>query len=279
MSDPLTVPRDALGSGPVPVKLFDDATALARTFADAILGEYRNAKQRGREIVVMIVPVPPVGQYDLLAARCNKERIGLGDLLLIGMDEYLGPDGDLIAENDPLSFRGHVQRRLWDVLDPALAPPPERRVFPHPQRLGQVPALIEQHGGVDVCFGGVGITGHLAFNEPPEPGEAADEAAFAASQPRVVTLAPETRIINAITACGGAVARIPRNGVTVGMREILGARKLRLLLNRAWQRAILRELLFGPVTPACPASFIQRHPNGTVFITEDVARLPQPTLT
>ena len=107
---------------PVPVTLLADATALAQPFADAILGEYRNAKQRGRETVVMIVPVPPVGQYDLLAARCNKERIALADLLLIGMDEYLGPDGDWIAEDDPLSFRGHVKRRFWDVLDPALAP-------------------------------------------------------------------------------------------------------------------------------------------------------------
>ncbi|MBV9749065.1 MAG: hypothetical protein JO157_09635, partial [Acetobacteraceae bacterium] len=278
VTDPLAVPRNELGSGPVPVTLMPDATALAQRFADDILGEYRNAKQRGRETVLMIVPVGPIGQYDLLAARCNKERIALRDLLLIGMDEYLGPDGEWIPEDNPLSFRGHVRRRFWEALDPALAPPPELRVFPDPHRLEQIPALIERHGGVDVCFGGTGIAGHLAFNEPPEPGEPADPEAFVASPTRIVTLARETRTINSVMVWGGAIGRIPERGVTVGMREVLGARKLRLFLNRAWQRAIVREALFGPVGPACPASYIQRHPDGAMVITEDVARQPQPAL-
>jgi glucosamine-6-phosphate deaminase len=227
---------------------------------------------------VFIVPVGPVGQYDLLAQRCNREGISLRDLVLIGMDEYLTEDGAWIAEDDPLSFRGHIRRHLWDRLAPALAPPPERRLFPYPDRLDEVPRLIAAHGGVDVCFAGVGIAGHLAFNEPPEPGETVDAAEFAARPTRVLRLARETRTINAITVWGGAIARIPERAVTVGMREILGARKLRLFLNRPWQRAVIRNLLFGPVTPACPASFVQRHQDAAVILTEDAAHLPRPAL-
>lgn len=53
---------------------------------------------------------------------------------------------------------------------------------------------------------------------------------------------------------------------------------MRLFLIRAWQRAVLREALFGPVTPACPASFIQRHPDPAVTVTEEAARAPTPAL-
>jgi glucosamine-6-phosphate deaminase len=62
------------------------------------------------------------------------------------------------------------------------------------------------------------------------------------------------------------------------MREILAARKLRLFMNRPWQTAILRKLLHGPVTPAVPASYAQRHPDCTITVTEEVTRLPGATL-
>lgn len=276
--DPLHVPAESLGNGPVPVAIVPDAAALSRRFADTMLEEYTAARAAGRATVVFIAPVGPVGQYDLLAARCNAERISLRELLLIGMDEYLTPQGDWIAEEDPLSFRGHMRRHLWDVLDPALAPPPEHRIFPHPARLDEIPGLITRNGGVDVCFGGVGIAGHMAFNEPPEPGETIDAAEFAARPTRVVRLARETRTINAVTVWGGAICRIPERAVTVGMREILGARKLLLFLNRSWQRAVLRQALFGPITPAVPVSFAQRHPDAAVVATAEVTRLPEPAL-
>lgn len=278
MTDPLLVPADRLGSGCVPVMVVPDAQVLSRHFAEAILSEFAAAKVAGRGKVVMIVPVGPVGQYDLVAERCNAERIALRDLVLIGMDEYLGGDRGWIAEDDPLSFRGHMQRHFWDKLDPALAPPPEQRVFPHPDRLDEIPRLIADNAGVDVCFGGVGIAGHLAFNEPPEPEEMVNEEAFAQRPTRVLRLARETRTINSVTVWGGAIGRIPERAVTVGMREILSARKLRLYLNRSWQRAVLRQMLFGPVTPACPASYIQRHPDPAVCATEEAARAPQPVL-
>src|SRR5206468_9442097 len=130
VTDPLLVRADRLGSGHVPVTIVPDAATLSRHMADAILAE---CAASGRPTVI-ILPVGPVGQYDLIADRCNAERISLRNLVLIGMDEYLGPDGGRIPEDDPLSFRGHVRRHLWDRLDPEPAPPPEHRVFPHPDR-------------------------------------------------------------------------------------------------------------------------------------------------
>jgi glucosamine-6-phosphate deaminase len=276
VTDPLRIPRERLGEGAgIAVTILPDAAAISTAFAAALLAEYRTAKAAGRGTVVFIIPVGPVGQYDILAELCRSQAVSLHDLLLIGMDEYLTPAGDWISEDDPLSFRRHMRLHLTEKMPPGAAP---RIVFPDPHDLGAVPRLIAEHGGVDVAFGGVGIAGHVAFNEPPEPDETVSAEAFAARPTRVQRLNRETRTINAVTATRGAIDLIPEFAVTVGMQEILGARKIRLYMNRPWQTAILRKMLHGPVTAAVPASLVRRHPDCAVTITEEVARMPGATL-
>lgn len=278
--NPLSIAKHDVGRGsPIPLETVPDDASLIRHFAEALMGEYQAAKAAGRDKVVFILPVGPVGQFELWAARCNRERVSLADLILINMDEYLLPDRrDFIPPSDPLSFRAHMERNFFSRLDPALAPAPQARHFPDPRRPEATGELIARHGGIDVCFGGVGITGHLAFNDPPEPGEALDTEAFAGLPTRVVRLSRETRLINSITAASGNIDRIPEYAVTVGMKEILEARKVRIYMNRAWQCAILRKLLHGPVTAAVPASLLQRHADASVTAADLVTDLPEPQL-
>lgn len=272
----LALPPDRLGIGsPIRLAVVADAPALTACFADMLLAEYRAVLAAGRARAVFIVPVGPIGQYQLLAERCNAERQDLGRLVLINMDEYLAPDGSWISADDPLSFRGHMQRNFWARIDPALAPH-HPGLFPDPQDWSLVPRTIAEMGGVDAAFGGVGVTGHLAFNDPPEPGEATDPDAFAALPTRAVSLSRETLVIAAVNSAGGNVARIPRRAMTVGMREILAARKIRLFLHRAYGGTMLRLLLHGPVTAAVPASLLQRHPDAAVTVTQAATTRPEP---
>ena len=278
--DPLKIPKCLLGKeARIPVEILADDDAVIRRFADDLLGEYRWAKDRGRDKVVFIVPVGPVGQYERVAERCNREKISLRDLVVINMDEYLTRDGqDFISMSDPLSFRRYMADHFYDRLDPRLAPPPEQRVFPDPRLLSATPGAIEHLGGCDVCFGGIGITGHVAFNDPPEPGDRMTLEEFKALATRVVRLSRETRLINSVTASRGNVDRIPEFAVTVGMKEILESRKVRIYMNRFWQSAIVRKILYGPVTPAVPASLLQTHPDVRFVIADYVAELPEPEL-
>jgi len=279
-SNPLAIPPDAVGRGsPIGFELVPDDAALVARFAAELMAEYKAAKDAGREKVVFIVPVGPVGQFSLWAAACNETGTSLSDLVLVNMDEYLTEDGrDFIPLDDPLSFRAHMEREFWSLLDPALAPPAEARIFPDPKRPEATGELIARLGGADACFGGVGITGHLAFNDPPEPGEETNLEEFADLPTRVVRLSRETRVNNAITAARGNIDRIPELAVTVGMREILRARRVRVYMNRPWQCAIVRKLLHGPVTAAVPASLLQRHPDARVTAVELVTELPEPQL-
>lgn len=273
MPDYLSVPASDLGKGtPVRVRVLGDMAALGRDAAEAMRQEILDARAAGRG-ATLIVPVGPVDQFPILAARINEERIDCRDVVLINMDEYLTDDDRYVPHDHPLSFRGFMDRLFYGRLDPALAPPPEHRVFPDPQDPEAVSRLIESRGGVDACFGGIGINGHFAFNEPPPPGTRMTVEEFAALPTRVVSLACETRTINSVTV-GGELAVIPRRAVTVGAKECLSARRFRLYANRPWQSAVVRRALHGPITAACPASLMRLHPDAVLTVADYVAQPP-----
>lgn len=256
----------------VRVRIVRDRDALADAMGRDMGDVVGRAAEEGRG-ATLIIPVGPVDQFPVLAELVNRERHSLRETVFINMDEYLTDDDQWLPVEHPLSFRGFMGRKFYDLLDPDLAPPPEQRVFPDPADPTAIGRLIADRGGVDACFGGIGINGHVAFNEPPEPGETMGVDEFAALPTRVLSLSRETRTINANTV-GGSIDVVPRRCVTVGMREILAARAVRFYCNRPWQSAVVRKLLHGPVTAECPASLLRTHPDAELTITEEVAATP-----
>ena len=264
----LSIPPQELGRGtPVRVEIVGDIGDVARHFAQALFDEIT-----GKADLTMVLPVGPVDQFPLLAQMVNQARLDCREIAIINMDEYLGGD-EWVSIDHPLSFRGYMNRKFYDLLDPDLAPRAENRIFPDPLEPSAVQRIIDARGGLDVCYGGIGINGHIAFNEPPEPGEPIDTDEFAARPTRVLRLTRETITINSNTV-GGEISIIPRRAVTVGMKEILSAGRLRFYCNRPWQSAVIRQVLHGPVTAACPASLLRTHSDASVTIAEYVAQIP-----
>jgi glucosamine-6-phosphate deaminase len=271
--DYLTIPPEELGSGQrVRVRILGDMASVADDMARVMAEFVRDARAGGRG-ATLIVPVGPVDQFPVLARLVNAERLSLRDVVFINMDEYLADHDNWVATEHPLSFRGFMDRQFYRLLDAGLAPPLENRVFPDPRDPAAIGRLIVRRGGVDACFGGIGINGHIAFNEPPEPGDSVSVEDFARRPTRALDLARETRTINAVTV-GGDIAIVPRRCVTIGMREILAARKLRFYCNRPWQAGVVRKALHGPITPACPASLMRRHPDAVLSVADYVAARP-----
>jgi glucosamine-6-phosphate deaminase len=273
LPDYLAIPISELGRGQtVAVTVQGDMASIAQAMAATMLHEIRLAQRQGRG-ATLIVPVGPIDQFPILARLINESKISCGDTMFINMDEYVTDDGRWVPEDHPLSFRDFMKRQFYELLDPPLAPIASNRVFPDPENPGAIQKVIDSRGGVDACFGGIGINGHIAFNEPPEPGEAMSVADFAALPTRTITLARETRTINAVTV-GGEISIVPRRAVTVGMNEILASRRLRFYCNRPWQSAVVRRVLHGPITPACPASLVRTHPDASLTIADYVASPP-----
>lgn len=274
LPDYLAVPPEDLGRAtPVRVRVGGDTADLAAGMAEAILEVIERAAAAAGRAATLVVPVGPVDQFPVLARQINQRRLDCRDVVWINMDEYLADDDRWIDLDHPLSFRGYMNRRFYDLIDQPLAPPPSHRLFPDPRDPAAIGRLIEQRGGVDACFGGIGINGHVAFNEPPEPGVEMTTEAFAALPTRVLTLSRETRTVNSVTV-GGEIGVVPQRAITIGMKEILASRQLRLYCNRPWQASVVRRVLHGPITPACPASLIRTHNDAELTVAEYVAAPP-----
>ena len=271
--DYLKISAADLGKGqPVKVRVKGDLISVGRDLAEVILAEICEGEKNGRGSTI-IVPVGPVDHFPILARLLNEQKVSCRNAVFINMDEYLTDDGQWVPTDHPLSFRAYMERAFYGVLDASLTPPPDHRVFPDPANPGAIQKLIDSRGGVDACFGGIGINGHIAFNEPPEPGKEMPVDAFAALPTRVLDLSRETRTINSVTV-GGEITVIPRRAITVGMREILASRRLRFYCNRQWQSAVVRRALHGPLTSAFPASLLRTHPDASVTVADYVAAPP-----
>ena len=265
---------EELGKGSkIALEIVDTEDDIYYHMALHMLKEIKANNAAGKK-TVFIVPVGPVGQYRRLARLVNEERINLKNVYFINMDEYLDDDGKPISKDHPLSFTAFMDREFYLRVDPELVMPEENRIIPSPDNVKDIPDIIGQLGGVDVAYGGIGINGHIAFNEPPEPGETISNEEFKNLPSRVLKLSRETRTINAVTAANGYIDYIPQWCVTVGMREILSAKKIRFYLNRTWQRGIVRKILHGEVTAKVPASFFKEHPDATLIIASSVAEMP-----
>jgi len=246
-----------------------DRETVFREMAVEMAEEIKRHNRRG-EKTVMICPVGPVGQYPYFVEMVNQEQISLKQVWFINMDEYLDIDGKWLPEGHALSFRGFMERNVYDRIAPELVMPAGQRVFPDPGDLSRIPALIEELGGVDIAFGGIGINGHVAFNEADE-GLTVDE--FMRQKTRVLKIAPETRAANAIGDYNGALEDMPRECVTIGIYEIAGARKIRLGCFRSWHRAVVRRAAYGEISTAFPVTLLRNHPDLTIMLTEYVAAL------
>lgn len=241
---------------------------IAREAVDLI--KAANEKKR---TILMIVPVGPL-DFSYWARLINQENVSCSGLTTMGMDEYLDASDRAISRAHSLSFHGYVQRTLVDPLKPKLRPDPANVRFPDPREPEVATALIESFGGADVCYGGMGITGHFAFNDPPEPGEPVVDDEVRNSRTRRLTISRESTAQMALGGVNGNLDILPRRAVTLGMYELLLSKRIHLTFMRSWHAGVLRRALFGPVTGRCPGSFIQEHNHVEVTVTRLAAKVP-----
>ncbi|RMG52957.1 MAG: glucosamine-6-phosphate isomerase [Acidobacteria bacterium] len=270
----LTLPVEKLADhARVGVKIYPTREALFEGFAREIAEEIKSHNARG-EPTRLILPVGPTGQYPILVEICNRERISWKNVWTFNMDEWLDWQGRPLPPDHPLSFEGYMRRQVFERLDPDLRIPDDHIIFPHPFRIDELSEKIRQVGGIDTCYGGIGYHGHVAFNEPwysqwQRP--SLDE--FRHSKTRVVPLHPDTIVVNSITSADGNFMAIPPMAVTMGMEDILSARRLRFYVFAGERhKTIFRIALMGEVSTEFPVTLLQEHPDCVIAADEYTAQ-------
>ena len=271
----MTVPREKFGElrPQWDWRIFPDLVAQDRFFAQTLIERLRRANEKSQDLAV-VLPTGPI-DFSEFVQSVNRERVSLNNLHVFMMDEYCRDRHTPIEEDHPLSFRRHIRSVLHDSVDEELRIPRGQLRFPDPSDPESFDGLIEEMGGIDIMFSGFGITGHMAFNDPPEDEEHCTVEEVANSTTRVVSLAPETIAQNAIGGTRGLVELVPPLAVTIGMKQMLSSDEIHLYLLRKWHSGVFRRCLFGPITPRVPGSFIQEHERVTVCMPEYVAEKPE----
>lgn len=271
------IPFDKLENNPackVPFRLVKDSQEMGIIMADELANEIKSGNTEGR-IIRAIIPCGPACWYKPFTSLVNREQISLRNLVVFHMDECLDWQGRELPQKHPYNFRRFMEERFYNPVISELSVPPENRIWLNGNNIQQVINKIEQ-APIDITYGGWGQDGHLAYNQArrhPFSHVTIDD--IRNSTVRIQENNPDTIIALAQRTFGSAYQFVPPMSVTLGVKECLSAKKVRLFSDTgAWKQTALRVALFGPLTPEYPITLCQEHPDALLTATIDTAKHP-----
>ncbi len=249
-----------------------DNTAQLNQYLAMHFAELLAQKTAKNELLTVICPVGPL-DYRFFAQEVVRRGLSCRNLRTINMDDYLDENDQQISPKHPLSFRKFMEESFFTYLPKDKRPLPENIIFPDPDAPEKITELVDEIGGADICWAGFGITGHVAFNDPPAmEGMPEDIESFRACKTRKLTISPMSFAQMAMGGTNGNLDILPRRAVTIGMYEMLKSKKFFLTFMRNWHAGLWRRALLGPVTSGFPGSLLQEHPNLSVVMTKLAAQ-------
>jgi len=222
-----------------------------------------------------IAPCGPKCWYAPFTELVNSRNISLRNFFVFHMDECLDWQARPLLANHPYNFRSFMEKYFYDVIRPDLAVPQEQRFWLLPSTAEQVRAAIDA-APIDITVGGWGQDGHVAYNQARRhPYSPVSLEELANSSIRIQENNFDTVLALAQRTFGGAYQFVPPMSITLGIRECLAARKVRVYSDTgAWKQTALRVALFSEPTPEYPMTLLQRHQDVIITATEETASHP-----
>jgi len=271
------VPYNQLEKNPglkVPFRLVEDSEEMGILMARELTDEIKRNNNAGKPTRA-IIPCGPVCWYKPFTDLVNNEKISLKNLVVFHMDECLDWQGRELPRKHPYNFRNFMEEHFYTPVLPELAVPEASRIWLNGNNIQEVREKIEL-APVDITFGGWGQDGHIAYNQARRHAYnhiTLDD--LRKSTIRIQENNPDTIIALAQRTFGSAYQFVPPMSVTLGIRECLSARKVRLFSDTgSWKQTALRVALFGPLTPEYPITLCQEHPDAIITATHETARHP-----
>jgi putative deaminase/isomerase len=234
------------------IRVFPDHEAVSRFASEAVALQLRN---KPTSLLCLATGKTPMRTYELLAQRRTSEPQLFDKLRIINLDEWAG-----LRPDDPAACGRHLRDALVEPLGLA-----NRFISFESQpddpdaECARITSWLTQNGPIDISVLGLGVNGHLGFNEPAD---------FLQPHAHVVRLS-ESSLSHAMI---GECSNRPARGLTLGMDDLMQSQKVLLLVTGRTKRHILREILTGRINTIVPASLLHLHQDAQLLV--DAAAYP-----
>ncbi|MBO5008156.1 MAG: glucosamine-6-phosphate deaminase [Clostridia bacterium] len=230
----------------------DSYEKLSRMTANMICAEVIS---KPNAVLGLATGSSPLGTYAKMIEYNKNGDVDFSEVTSVNLDEYVGLDGS----NDQ-SYRYFMDTNLFSQIniDPKKTFVPNGCAEDLAKEGENYDNFIKELGGIDIQLLGIGLDGHIGFNEPDD---------VFIKETHEVALDPST--IEANARFFEKEEDVPRTAITMGMMSIMQAKKVVLIANGKNKKEIVEKAVYGPITPQVPASILQLHPDVTVIYSEN----------
>jgi len=213
----------------------------------------------GKPVLGLATGSTPEGMYQALIKAYQEKHVSFKDVTTFNLDEYIG-----LGKEDPNSYHHFMDEHLFNHVDidqnETFVPP--GNTDNHEQACLDYEQNMHRHGDIDLQVLGLGVNGHIGFNEPGTPFD---------TRTHVIELDQSTREANA--RFFDSIDDVPTHAITMGIETIMESKQILLLASGDSKKEAVQRLVNGEETPDFPASILHRHNNVTVILDRDAASL------
>lgn len=255
-------------------RMVRDSPTMGQLMADELVSVVEENNRRGRPTRA-IIPCGPTCWYAPFTNTVNSRAVSLKNLSVFHMDECLDWQGRPLPAGHPYNFRTFMEKHFYAGIRTEFAVPHEQRYWLLPSTIDRVSEMIAA-APIDITIGGWGQDGHVAYNQARRhPYSSITLEDVANSTIRIQENNLDTILALAQRTLGSAYQFVPPMSVTLGVKECLSAKKVRVYSDTgAWKQTALRVALFAEPTPEYPMTLLQRHSDAIITATEETARHP-----
>ena len=234
-----------------------DCEQLAEWAAEYVIKKINDFKPTLQKKFVLGLPTgsSPVIMYKKLIEAYNQKRVSFKNVVTFNMDEYVG-----LPVDHSESYHSFMYNNLFKHIDC-----PDENIHILNGNASDLEAecanyemMIQEAGGIDLFIGGVGVDGHIAFNEP---------GSSLSSRTRQKTLTTETRMVNS-RFFGNDMNKVPAFALTVGVGTVMDACEVMVLVNGHAKARALQAAVEGGVSQMFTISALQMHKHGIIVCDE-----------
>lgn len=214
----------------------------------------KKMKEVERPVLGLATGSTPIGLYERLIEEYRNNRVSFKNVVTFNLDEYVG-----LTKDNPASYYFFMMEKLFDHIDI----PPENIHIPNGvaddlhQECVRYEEMIREAGQIDLQILGIGLNGHIGFNEP---------GTKFTSRTHVVKLTESTRKAN--SRFFNSIDEVPTEAITMGIETIMESKEIILLVSGENKAETVARLLNGEVSEDFPASILHKHKNVTVIADE-----------